>query len=85
MGNWTKGGKIDLMAILAKLQKWYGGKSERGGGCNNPPPPPERERGLNGLHEFSELVLARMVLLMGQSCSTLLLRSAKAREFGELW
>ena len=43
MGIWTKGGKIDLMAILAKMQKWYGGKSERGG-CNNPPPPPERER-----------------------------------------
>ena len=29
------------MAILAKTQKWYEGKSERGGGvCNNPPPPP---------------------------------------------
>ena len=40
---------------------------------------------LNGTHEFSELVLARMALLMDQSRSVLPLRSAKAREFGELW
>ena len=40
---------------------------------------------LNGTHEFSELVLARMVLLMDESRSVLPLRSAKAREFGELW
>ena len=33
----------------------------------------------NGTHEFSELVLARMVLLMDQSRSVLSLRSAKAR------
>ena len=39
---------------------------------------------LNGTHEFSELVLARMTLLMDQSRSVLLLRSTKAREFGEL-
>ena len=26
------------MAILAKTQKWYEGKSERGGGCNNSSP-----------------------------------------------
>ena len=36
-------------------------------------------------NEVSELVLARMVLLMDQSRSVLLLRSATAREFGELW
>ena len=40
---------------------------------------------LNGTYEFSELVLARMVLLMDQSRSVLPLRSAKARVFGELW
>ena len=40
---------------------------------------------LNRTHEFSELVLARMALLMDQSRSVLPLRSAKAREFGELW
>ena len=40
---------------------------------------------LNGTHEFSELVLARMVLLMDQSRSVLPLRSSKAREFRELW
>ena len=40
---------------------------------------------LNGTHEFSELVLARTVLLMDQSRSVLPLRSAKARELGELW
>ena len=40
---------------------------------------------LNGTHEFSELVLARMALLMDQSRSVLPLRSVKAREFGELW
>ena len=39
----------------------------------------------NGTHEFSGLVLARMSLLMDQSRSVLPLRSAKAREFGELW
>ena len=39
---------------------------------------------LNGTHELSELVLARMSLLMDQSRSVLPLRSAKAREFGEL-
>ena len=33
---------------------------------------------LNGTHEFSELVLARMVLLMDQSRSVLPLRSANA-------
>ena len=32
MDIWTKGGKIDRMAILAKTQKWYEGKSERKGG-----------------------------------------------------
>ena len=41
---------------------------------------------LNVTHEFSELVLARMSLLMDQSRSVLPLRSAKAREFGDwLW
>ena len=40
---------------------------------------------LNGKHEFSELVLARMALLMDQSRSVFLLRSPKAGEFGELW
>ena len=40
---------------------------------------------LNGTHEFSELVLARMTLLVDQSRSVLPLQSAKAREFGELW
>ena len=35
---------------------------------------------LNGTHEFSELVLARIALLMDQSRSVLSLRSAKARE-----
>ena len=39
---------------------------------------------LNGTHEFSELVLAKMSLLVDQSRSVLLLRLAKAREFGEL-
>ena len=37
---------------------------------------------LNGMHEFSELVVARMVLLMDQSRSVLSLCSAKVREFG---
>ena len=37
MGIWTKGGKIDRMAILAKTQKWYEIKSEGGGGCCNNP------------------------------------------------
>ena len=36
---------------------------------------------LNGTHEFSELVLAGMDLLMGQSRSVLPLQLAKAREF----
>ena len=36
-------------------------------------------------HEFSELILARVALLMDQSRSIPPLRSAKAREFGELW
>ena len=40
---------------------------------------------LNVMHKFSELVLVRMSLLINQSCSVLQLRSAKAREFGELW
>ena len=40
---------------------------------------------LTGTHEFSELVLARMTLLMDQSRSGLPLRSAKARVFGKLW
>ena len=40
---------------------------------------------LNGTHEFAELVLIRMALIMVQSRSVLPLRSAKAREFGELW
>ena len=40
---------------------------------------------LNETHKFSELVLTRMVLLMDQSRSVLPLRSAKAREVGELW
>ena len=38
---------------------------------------------LNGTHEFSDLVLARMALLMGHNHSVLPLRSDKAREFGE--
>ena len=37
---------------------------------------------LNGTHEFSELVLARMALLMDQSRSVLPLRLAKTRESG---
>ena len=37
------------------------------------------------MHEFSELVLSRMSLLVDQSRSVLPLRSAKAREYGELW
>ena len=42
------------MAILAKTQKWYEGKSERGGGgCNNHPPL-LRERGLIRSPEMSE-------------------------------
>ena len=44
MGIWTNGGRIDRIAILAKTQKWYEGKSERGGGGLQQPPPPERER-----------------------------------------
>ena len=40
---------------------------------------------LNGTHEFSELLVARIVLLVDQSRSVLPLRSAKAREFGKLW
>ena len=40
---------------------------------------------LNETHDFLELVLARMALLMDQSCPVLPLRSAKAQEFGELW
>ena len=41
---------------------------------------------LNGTHESKEFVLARMTQLMDQSRSVLLLlRSAKAQEFGELW
>ena len=42
---------------------------------------------LNGMHELSELVLARIALFVDQSCSwsVLPLRSAKAREFEELW
>ena len=43
MGIWTNGWKIDRMAILAKTQKWYEGKSEKGRGvATTPPPPPER-------------------------------------------
>ena len=38
---------------------------------------------LNGTYEFSEMVLARMALLMDQSRAVLPLRSAKAREFVE--
>ena len=38
---------------------------------------------LNGTHEFSELVLARMALLIDKSRSVLPLRSAKEREFGD--
>ena len=41
MGIWTKGGKIDRSAILAKTQKWYEEKSE---GLQQPPPPPNWER-----------------------------------------
>ena len=40
MGIWKKGGQIGRMAILAKTQKWYEGKSERG---VLQQPPPERE------------------------------------------
>ena len=40
---------------------------------------------LNGTHEFSGLVPSRMALLVDQSRSVPPLRSAKAREFGELW
>ena len=42
MGIWTKGGKINRMAILAKKAKMVRGKSERGGGLQQPPhhPPP---------------------------------------------
>ena len=40
---------------------------------------------LNGTHEFSELVWVRMALLVDQSLSCLPLRSAEARELGELW
>ena len=40
---------------------------------------------LNGKLNFLELVLARMSLLVDQSCSVLPLRSAKALKFGELW
>ena len=36
---------------------------------------------LNGTHEFSELILTRMALLMDQSCSVLPLRSPKVRTF----
>ena len=39
----------------------------------------------NGTYEFAELLLARMSLLMDQNHLILPLRSAKAREFGELW
>ena len=39
---------------------------------------------LNGMHEFSELILVRMALLMDQSRLVLPLLSAKTREFGEL-
>ena len=38
-----------------------------------------------GTHEFSELVLARMALLMVQSRLVLPLQLAKMRELGELW
>ena len=44
MGIWTKGGKIDRMAILAKTQKMVRGKIRKGEGCNNPPPLLLRER-----------------------------------------
>ena len=37
------------------------------------------------MHEFSELVMARMAMLMDQSRSVLLLPTVKAREFGKLW
>ena len=41
MGIWTKGGKIDRMAILAKTAR---GKFRKGGGVATPPPlSPERE------------------------------------------
>ena len=36
------------------------------------------------MHYFSEVVMARMTLLVDQSRSVLPLWSAKAREFGEL-
>ena len=56
MGIWTKGEKIDRMAILAKTQKWYEGKSEMGGAATTTPPPttlapPQALR--CALHEFS--------------------------------
>ena len=37
------------------------------------------------MHEFSELVIARMALLIDQRRSVFPLRSTKAREFGDLW
>ena len=40
---------------------------------------------LNGTHEFPELVLSRVALLMDQSGSISVLQSAKARGSGDLW
>ena len=40
---------------------------------------------MNGTNELSELLLARIALLMDQSRALLPLWSAKARGFGELW
>ena len=40
---------------------------------------------LNGTHEFSQLVLPRMALLVDQRHSILPFTSAKARKFEELW
>ena len=40
---------------------------------------------LNGTHKFSELALARMVLLTDKNRSVPPLRLTKAREPGELW
>ena len=47
---------------------------------------PVQPKGIQkGTKKFSELVLARMSLLVDQSRSVLPLPSAKAREFAELW
>ena len=68
MGIWTKGGKIDCMAILAKTQKWYEGKSERGEGVATTPHP-SWERGLIHWYKVNHEIFSMSNNLLGPNNS----------------